>query len=217
MCCAVCQGGFGKWTLDNEAPTCDPCPADTFGYKGSISACIKCGPGHVSAPGSDSAGDCYEEWQQLYKDYDFLPVSANLSLVNSSALTQADCREACEMSTFNCVFYQFKTSSKSCLLYNTPAAANGVELGLKIDVGVYSVFPGGFDADKIGAPIGAAITDKASVNDCTRACDQVEGCVAVAVAQTLGAYSCSLKSGALSFEVRSQYRVAGNSIGGWSI
>jgi hypothetical protein len=134
---------------------------------------------------------------------------------HSAALTESECQAACKNSTFNCIFYQFMSSSKRCLLYNTPAVANGVELGLKIDVGVYSVSPGGLDAEHIGVQVGAPLINKTSVRDCTRACDQVEACVAVAVTQALDTFTCSLKSGALSADVRSRYKVAGSSIGGW--
>jgi Tyrosine-protein kinase ephrin type A/B receptor-like len=213
---AVCLGGYGSYAAATT-PTCSACAADTYGPKGSTAACTQCPDGGVAAPKSDGAGDCYAAWQNLQKDYDYLPVQS-ASLMSdgpTTATTDALCQAACD-TTDGCAFYQFDSASSKCSLYIAPAASGTVEVGFKIDTGVYSVIAGTTDSSNIGVTIAAPAS--ASVRNCVHECDKVEGCVAVVITnEGSGVYRCGMKQGALSADIQSKYKVAGAKIGAWSV
>jgi hypothetical protein len=212
---AVCLGGFGSYSAATT-PTCSACAADTYGPKGSVAACSACADGGVSAPKSDGANDCYDEWQNLQKDFDFLPVQAASMMTAGAGATEGECQASCD-ALEGCVFYQFDGPASTCSHYIAPAGpATDVEVGFKIDTGVYSVIPGNVDSGKLGTTISAPTAD--SIRNCLHECDKVEGCVAVVITEEgPGAYRCGMKEGALSADVKSKYKVAGAKIGAWTL
>jgi len=216
--CDVCSGGYGSWATVATGPTCDLCAADTYGPEGSVAACSNCEDGWVSAPGSDSKGDCYDKWQNLKKDFDFLPIDpaflSTLLAEQTGNFTNEDaCKKACDTAGFNCVFYQYDTNSAKCYIYQAPAKTGNVRLGMKIDEGVYSVYGASSDSTKIGAVAGTFT--QSSVNECTRKCDEVERCVALVITKNGADYTCDLRAGALSADLRTKYQVSGSNVGSW--
>jgi hypothetical protein len=170
----------------------------------------------VSAPKSDGVNDCYDQWQSLQKDYDYLPVEAASMMTAGAGATEQACQDSCE-ATAGCAFYQFDAAAPACSHYIAPAGpATNVEVGFKIDAGVYSVIPGDVDSGKIGTTISAPTAD--SIRNCLHECDKVEGCVAVVITEEgPGAYRCGMKQGALSADIKSKYKVAGAMIGAWTL
>jgi hypothetical protein len=211
---AVCLGGYGSYSAATS-PTCAPCAADTYGPKGSVAACTQCADSGVSAAKSDGAGDCYAAWQNLQKDFDFLPVSAGLMTAGSGA-TEGECKTSCDTTT-GCAFYQFDSAAASskCSHHIAPAGDGTVEVGFKIDTGVYSVIKGTTASSDIGEAIRSPTTD--SIRTCQQECDKVEGCVVVVVTKAASGFVCSMKQGALSADIKSQYKVSGAGIGAWTL
>ena len=208
---AVCLGGYGGYT---SAPSCSPCSANTYGPKGSTAACAQCPPDTVSAPVSDSTSDCHDTWQGLQKDYEFLPVSTTSLMSPGTGATETECRSSCD-TTSSCVFYQFDSGSSTCRHYVTPAGDPSAALGFKVDAGVYVVYPGDVSSSSIGVTLRTPTSP--SVIDCTQECDKVEGCVAVVISKlTPSGFSCGLKTGAMSPDIKGKYRVVGSSIGNWT-
>jgi hypothetical protein len=215
----VCDGGYGSFTAD-EAPSCSPCDINTYGPKGSTDACSACPSDAISAPQSDNSGDCYERWQNLYKDWDFLPVTNPDTMLTVGTGGNADaCRMSCN-DIERCVFYQWDSyDGGSCKHYLAPATSSAtVQVGFKVDTGIYSVVNGDASSVNLGKVIAAPV--KSSVRECTQECDKVEGCVVLVVTkQTNGGsdYICDLRSAELSADIRTRYQVKGNYIGDWEI
>ena len=236
---AVCQGGYGSYvsaelSITNQ-PSCRSCAVDTYGPEGSTSPCSACPAGTISKPGSNSQGDCYDAWVKLNKDVDFIPVvnTQSLTELSGTAATQDSCRDECGKgdTDLTCVFYQWNAITRSCAVYYAPtpaaagaAVAGAVQFGVRIDVGVYSVYP----ANEASYSIGKALAiksfqgsnnpvDASSVADCTRRCDQTEACFAALVTKALSGkgFQCSLRGGDVSAEVKSQYRAVGSNIDAW--
>ena len=218
---AVCVGGYGNY-VNAGTPTCSICTPDTYGPKGSTAACTPCPGGGVSARKSDGAGDCYTPWQQLLKDFDYLPVaSAGMMTPVSGVNTAEDCELSCD-DTASCTFYQFNSaeaSTANCAHYIAPVAPVGgstIEVGFKIDTGVYSVIPGNADSTNLGVDISSPMSD--SIRNCLHECDKIEACVVVVVSeQSLGQYKCGMKQGGLSADIKTKYKVAGAKIGDWTL
>jgi hypothetical protein len=174
--------------------------------------------------------DCYDEWQKLKKDYDYLPVAANATVMTSAPgmfATEEDCRALCVSEL--CVFYQYSVSLKECSLYNAPEEADvdiTVRLGMKVDVGVYTVYASNEVArEHIGTAIPVAV-DGATANfivtstieECMKKCDDVEGCVALLMTRNPGDgnVNCALRAGEVSFDMRSKYKISdGSSLNNW--
>ena len=149
--------------------------------------------GQFSPAGSDSTADCYDEWQKLKKDFDYLPVRVDATVMTSPSgpfAAEEDCKALC--ATDLCVFYQYSLDTKECSLYNAPEASDAdptIRLGMKVDSGVYTVYASNAAArDNIGAVIPVAV-DGATANfivtttieACMKRCDDVEGCVALLI------------------------------------
>jgi hypothetical protein len=218
-CLAVCDGGYGSFS-SSSGPSCSPCPVDTYGPKGSTDACSACPSDAISAPQSDNSGDCYERWQNLYKDWDFLPVNNSntmLTTVGAGVITNADqCRDSCNDKDL-CVFYQWDEYGDSCKHYLAPATSSAtVQVGFKVDTGIYSVVNGDASSGNLGKVIAAPV--KSSVRECTQECDKVEGCVVLVVTQQTSGneYICGMRSGELSPDIRTRYQVKGSLIGAWN-
>jgi hypothetical protein len=212
---AVCVGGYGSYSA-GTTPSCQACAADTYGAKGSTGACSQCADSGVAAPKSDSANDCYDQWQKLSKDYDFLPVASAsmMTTADGTFATDGECKTECD-TTEGCAFYQFDAADDKCSLYMTPTGPSDVAVGFKIDVGVYSVIPGNTESYMIGVAI--STPNSPSVRDCVHECDKTEGCVALVITKVdASTFSCGMKSGALSADISSQYKVAGTNIGAWT-
>jgi hypothetical protein len=167
---------------------------------------------------SDGVGDCYARWQVLQKDFDFLPVQNAGMMSSGSGSTETECQSSCD-TTDGCIFYQFDAVSGTCSHYISPPAPAGAatnEVGFKIDVGVYSVIPGNLDSDNLGVSITTVSSD--SVRNCVHECDKVEACVALVITENgPGAFTCALKSGSLSSDMKSKYKVSGARIGAWTL
>ena len=212
----MCAGGYGAYST--TGPTCGACAADTYGPKGSTAACSTCPDSGVAAPKSDGAGDCYAPWQKLQKDFDFLPVTGGATVLDAavSVADEAACKALC---TDTCAFYQYDSVNTACSTYTIPAGpATNVEVGFKVDTGVYSVIPGDGTSSNLGSPIAAPTAD--SIRNCLHECDKVEGCVAVVITKddpSAGVFRCGLKQGALSADLKTEYRVAGARIGAWTL
>jgi hypothetical protein len=137
--------------------------------------------------------------------------------------------DACRMSCNDierCVFYQWDSyDGGSCKHYLSAPITNGmplVQVGFKVDTGIYSVVNGDDSSVNIGKVIDAPV--KSSVRECTQECDKVEGCVVLVISKNpeLGfagpsntGYTCHLRSGELSADIRTRYQVKGNYIGAW--
>ena len=208
----MCSGGYGAYSA--AGPTCGACAADTYGPKGSTAACSTCPDSGVAAPKSDGAGDCYAPWQNLQKDFDFLPVTGGATILDA-AVTVADeaaCKALC---TDTCAFYQFDSVNTACSTYTIPAGDGSAEVGFKVDTGVYSVIPGDATSSNLGSAIAAPTAD--SIRNCLHECDKVEGCVAVVITKEGADFRCGMKQGAMSADLKSQYRIAGARIGTWTL
>jgi len=219
--CDVCDAGYGSFSpaVAGSAPSCDPCNADTYGPKGAVDACSACPSDAISAPQSDSLADCYERWQNLYKDWDFLPVNNPSTMLTKVPGKNSDdeCRIACN-GLERCVFYQWDKTvgAQDCSVYIAPATASAtVQVGFKVDTGIYSVVNGDASSTNIGKVIASPI--KPTVRECTQECDKVEGCVALVVTQSADGnqYICDLRSAELSQDLRTKYQVSGDFIGAW--
>ena len=202
-------------------PSCTLCPANTFNPRGSRDACLSCQVGAISKPGSDSISDCWNQWQNLNKDFDFLPVADTKLLTVQSGLQYREVECQWECAGAKCLFYQWDAYSKECHLYLAPAlgsASGNMQLGLKIDAGVYAVYPANEGSAGIGRRISmaaASITVK-SVADCVRSCDEVEACVAVLVTKTSNSvFTCALRQGDASRDLRTKYRASGEGLDNW--
>jgi hypothetical protein len=232
-CAAVCQGGYGSYVSAElsviSQPSCLGCLANTYGPKGSTAPCSSCPAGTVSKPGSDSQGNCHEAWVKLNKDVDFIPTanSQRLTQLEGLFVNEAECRSGCDADS-DCIFFQWNPHAKSCAVYILAPAAAGasvmVQLGLRIEVGVYSVYSANETLNDVGKPLSIS-TDPlaapdvvvASVADCTRRCDQIEACFAVYVIKMAGnGFQCSLRGGEVSADLKSEYRAVGSNIGAWS-
>ena len=241
---AVCQGGYGSYVSAElsitHQPSCRSCAADTYGPKGSTSPCSLCPAGTISKPGSNSQDDCYEAWVKLNKDFDYIPMvnTQSLTQLPGTFNTEESCRDECSKGNGDrsCVFYQWNFLSRSCAVYYAPTPAAGgagvagaVQIGVRVDVGVYSVYAANEASYSIGKalamnsfqgsnnPADAGSIAAASVADCTRRCDQTEACFAVLVTKALSGkgFQCSLRGGDVSAEVKSQYRAVGSNIDAW--
>jgi len=211
--CDVCAAGYGAYSA--AGPTCGACAADTYGPKGSTAACTTCPDSGVAAPKSDGAGDCYAPWQNLQKDFDFLPVTGGatiLTTVSGTFATEDACKAEC---TAACAFYQYDSINQACAIYTIPAGDGTAEVGFKVDTGVYSVIPGDATSAQLGSIIAAPSSD--SVRNCLHECDKVEGCVAVVITKEGAAFRCGMKQGALSADLKTQYRIAGARIAAWTL
>ena len=184
-----------------------------------MDACSACPSDAISAPQSDSLADCYERWQNLYKDWDFLPVNNPSTMLTKVADKNSDdeCRIACN-GLQGCVFYQWDNSgAKECSVYVAPATASStVQVGFKVDTGIYSVINGDVNSANIGKVISSPV--KSTVRECTQECDKVEGCVALVITKAVSTndFICDLRSGELSQDLRTKYQVRGDFIGAWS-
>lgn len=247
--CNVCLGGYGSWIVSaSGAPSCSLCPANTYGPQGSIEACRACSGDTVSKNGSDSQGDCYDRWQVLKKDFDYLPLGAGTtgtSVVAGRIYSEAQCRQACDTNAA-CVFYLFDRgmagqSTGTCTLYLAAAGTAPVQMGMKVDEGIYSVVPVALSAYNIGDAVSSTVADwsnmgvsaslasgikdawllatsdaSIAVAACTRRCDQVEACVVALVHQVAASsFACGLRSGALGADQRTMYRISGSNIDRW--
>ena len=217
----MCDAGYGSFSpaAVASAPSCSPCNADSYGPKGAIEACSACPVDAISAPQSDSLADCYERWQSLYKDWDFLPVNNPSTMLTKipGKISDDECRMACN-GLPSCVFYQWDNSdAKECSVYVAPASASAtVQVGFKVDTGIYSVINGDASSTNIGKVI--ASPTRPTVRECSQECDKVEGCVALVVTKAVGGneFICDLRSGELSQDLRTKYQVRGDFIGAWS-
>ena len=210
----MCAAGYGSYSATGT-PTCTECAADTYGPKGATAACSACDAGLVSAAKSDGAGDCYSKWQDLQKDYDFLPVNSASMMTPGAANTLAGCEAECDGNA-TCIFYQFDSNSNGCSLYFEPVGTGSVEVGFKIDTGVYAVIPGNADSTYLGTPISAPTST--SIRNCVHECDKVEGCVVLVITENgPNDFTCGMKSGALSADLKTKYKVAGADIAAWSL
>jgi hypothetical protein len=91
-----------------------------------------------------------------------------------------------------------------------------VQVGFKVDTGVYSVVNGDALSVNIGKVIAAPV--RSSVRECAQECDKVEGCVVLVVTkQNSGGndYICDLRSAELSADIKTRYQVKGSFIGAW--
>ena len=179
--------------------------------------------------------DCYDQWQKLKKDYDYLAVSVSINGTGDVMTAQPgmfeyedDCRYSCTGGS--CVFYQYNGVSKTCSTYLAPegaAADPNMKMAMKMDEGYYAVYSANAAAKaSIGDAIpitvdGSLVTSvvTSSVSGCVKRCDEVEGCVALFVTMPIdggSSHSCELRSGALSAELKSKYRIAdGSNINRW--
>ena len=216
----MCDSGYGSFSpaAAGSAPSCSPCDPNTYGPKGAVDACSACPVDAISAPQSDSLADCYERWQNLYKDWDFLPVNNPTTMLTKvTGPTSGDqCRIACNGIT-DCVFYQWdESAAQECSVYVAPATASStIQVGFKVDTGIYSVINGDSSSANIGKVISSPV--KPTLRECTQECDKVEGCVALVVTKQAGGseFICDLRSGELSQDLRTRYQVSGSLIGAW--
>jgi hypothetical protein len=155
---------------------------------------------------------------------------ANTTVMTSAPgtfATEEECRALCVSEL--CLFYQYSVSSKDCSLYNAPEDADAditVRLGMKVDVGVYTVYASNEAArEHIGTVIPVAV-DGATANfiitstieECMKKCDDVEGCVALLMTRNPvnGNVNCALRAGEVSSDMRSMYKVSdGSSLNNW--
>jgi hypothetical protein len=140
---------------------------------------------------------------------------------------EGECRSGCDADS-DCIFFQWNSNARSCAIYTLAPAAAGAsvigQLGLRIDVGVYSVYSANEALNDVGKPLlistgpsAAPDVVVASVADCTRRCDQIEACFAVYVIRMAGnSFQCSLRGGEVSADLKSEYRAVGSNIGAWS-
>jgi hypothetical protein len=180
-----------------------------------LSLCRSCPPGQVAFPGSYHY--CYDEWQSLKKDYDYLPVADAGKVLNpiaplyaSTAPTEAWCQSQCKES---CIFYLYNTfkgvpPAGRCSIYTlTKTPVPGMKMGLKVDEGVYMIVDADDKALNIGKEV--EVSQVRSVTACSQECDGAEGCVLFVVKpSTGGRVSCSLREGDLDVDYRTKYRVS---------
>jgi hypothetical protein len=178
-----------------------------------------------------------DEWQKLKKDFDYLPVNSSSIMTVQPGMFEFedDCKYSCTGST--CVFYQYSHLSKTCAVYLAPegsAADPIMTFAMKIDEGVYAVYRTNAAAKAIGTVL--PVTESrslvtsvvtSSVSACVKLCDELEVCVGLFVTKASavldgtsdsnsGTVSCELRSGSLSAEYSSKYRIAdGSNINRW--
>jgi hypothetical protein len=119
------------------------------------------------------------------------------------------------------VFYQWDRYTKECFLYLAPtpsAAAANMQLGLKVDVGVYAVYPANEASLGIGhkIPLTSEFITVRSAADCMRSCDEAEACASVLVTKhSSNAFTCAMRQGEASRDLRTKYRALGSGLDNW--
>jgi hypothetical protein len=233
-------------SASGQQPSCSLCPANTFSPQGAIEDCTPCPVDTVSKNGSDSQADCHDRWQKLKKDFDYLPLlqgTTSTTNASGSITSETQCRQACDAAA-DCVFYVYYKGviQDTCTLYLAAAASAEVQMGMKVEEGVYSVAPVPISAYNMGTPVDSTAADfvgvtashASDINDawllatsdaaiavaaCTRRCDEVEGCVVALVHQVVSAsptsYACGLRTGAMGAYEKTMYRISGSNMDRW--
>jgi len=229
----------GTYNAGSNQQGCKPCPSDKAGVARNSVQYQQCFEGtrtvrsllqndeegepempEWSCPAGQVAfGDsdiCYDEWQPLKKDFDYLPVADHSNILTpvtvplGTTVTQKWCQSNCQGS---CLFYIYNQArdvppAGRCLLYSTPKEPTpGLKVGFKVDDAVYLVVDGDEKVFSIGKEVGAP--DVSSERMCSQRCDEIEGCVLfITKMGDVGGMSCSLREGALDVDYRTKYKVS---------
>lgn len=145
--CNVCAPG---WGFDPTTGQCAICSPGFFSPGGTDGPCMACQTGQVSATGSTSSDDCFDEFTSIAPyDYITTPVSAWTVLLvdgdKNHSSNAVDCRDACRTEP-RCQYWLFRAaqqdeSANGCYLKLVPRNhATDTFTAFKLAVGDYTIY-----------------------------------------------------------------------------